>query len=109
MSENKKKNANIPNEDFATKPIPTAQKPAGVFAKKKEQNMPMNMAKFSHCLENVKECVKAIILFGGLGMLFLYWYKTGQIVASAAFPSIIVCTLLAGFGIGKSVGKYIKW
>ena len=53
----------------------------------------------------LKISAKGALLFGGLGMLFFYWQQTGQMLQSASFPSIIVCTLLTGFWIGKGFSK----
>lgn len=74
-----------------------------------EQIAHNNEPMFGYGLKQVKECAKSTILFGGLSMLFFYWQQTGQMLHSASFPSIIVCALLAGIGIGKAFGKHIKW
>ena len=49
--------------------------------------------------------VKWVVVFMGLEYLFFYWQQTGQMLESAAMPSMIVCALLAGI----SVGKNWKW
>lgn len=49
--------------------------------------------------------VKWVVIFIGLEYLVFYWRQTGQMEASAAVPSMIVCALLAGI----SVGKNWKW
>ena len=49
--------------------------------------------------------VKWVVLFMGLEYLFFYWQQTGQMQSTAAMPSMIVCSLLAGI----SVGKNWKW
>ena len=49
--------------------------------------------------------VKWVVVFMGLEYLFFYWQQTGQMLESAAMPSMIVCALLAGV----SVGKNWKW
>lgn len=56
-------------------------------------------------LERLKACVTWCALFGGLNALLFYWQQTGQMQASAAVPSMCVCALLAGVGIGK----HWKW
>lgn len=53
-------------------------------------------------MDKLKGCVKCVALFGGLCLLFFYWQQTGQMEASAAVPSMCVCTALAGWGIGKN-------
>ena len=54
-------------------------------------------------LDKIKKCVKSTAIFGGMSLLFFYWMQTGQMLESAAFPSIIVCSILAGLGIGKNI------
>ncbi len=53
-------------------------------------------------MDRMKACAKWCVLFGGLSMLFFYWQQTGQMEASAAVPSMCVCTLMAGVGIGRN-------
>ena len=53
-------------------------------------------------LDKLKECAKWAIGFGGLSLLLFYWQQTGQMEASAAVPSMCVCTALAGWGVGKN-------
>ena len=73
-----------------------------------EQITPSNNFRFGDGLERVKECAKSTVFFGGMSLLFFYWQQTGQMVHSAAFPSIVICTLLAGISIGKIIGKHTK-
>ncbi len=40
--------------------------------------------------------------FGGLSFLLFYWEQAGLMAESIAVPSIAVCTLLAGWGVGKN-------
>lgn len=56
-------------------------------------------------LDRLKACAKWVALFGGLSMLFFYWQQTGQMDTSAAVPSMCVCTLLAGVGVGRNWWK----
>ena len=49
--------------------------------------------------------VKWTVIFIGLEYLVFYWMQTGQMQESAAMPSMIVCSILAGI----SVGKNWKW
>lgn len=60
---------------------------------------------FAEGIEKVKECAKTTLLFGGLSLLLFYWQQTGQMLPSAAYPSIVVCVLLTGICIGKSIGN----
>jgi hypothetical protein len=53
-------------------------------------------------VDKLKDCAKWTAGFGGLCLLLFYWQQTGQMEASAAVPSMCVCTALAGFGCGKN-------
>lgn len=46
---------------------------------------------------------KQALLFGGLSLLVFYWEQAGLMASSIATPTMCVCTLLAGWGIGKNV------
>lgn len=56
-------------------------------------------------LDRLKAAAKWTAIFGGLGLLFFYWQQTGLMDPTAALPSMIVCTLLAGVSIGKHATK----
>lgn len=51
----------------------------------------------------LKSCTKWSLIFGGLELLLFYWQQTGQMLPSAAVPSMIVCALLAGLKIGMNI------
>ena len=55
-------------------------------------------------LDKLKDCAKWTSGFGALSMLLFYWNLEGLMASSVAVPSMCVCTLMAGFGIGKTVG-----
>lgn len=55
--------------------------------------------------DRLKACAKSALLFGGLTLLFFYWQQTGQMEASAAVPSMCVCTCLAGWGVGRNAAR----
>lgn len=46
--------------------------------------------------------VKWVLIFIGLEYLFFYWQQTGKMDESAAMPSMLACTLLAGINVGKN-------
>ena len=52
-------------------------------------------------MEDMKECVKSSFIFGGLNMLIWYWQISGLMDESIALPSMLVCAVLFGLGIGK--------
>ena len=58
--------------------------------------------------DRLKACAKWAICCGGLNVLFFYWQQTGQMLPSAAVPSMCVCFAIAGYGIGKNFGKMVK-
>ena len=82
----------------------------GKYARPEPAKNPTNVAaeagnRLKHC---AAECAKSAMLYGSLGLLCFYWEQTGQMLQSASIPSIVVCALLAGLGMGKSIGKYSK-
>jgi len=52
-------------------------------------------------LDNLKDCARWVVAFGGLSFLLFYWKETGLMADSIAVPSIAVCTMLAGFSAGR--------
>lgn len=56
-------------------------------------------------MDDLTDCAKSTAIFGGLSMLVWYWEISGLMDMSVALPSMLVCALLAGLGIGKVVGK----
>lgn len=55
-------------------------------------------------MDNLKDCAKSALLFGGLCFLIFYWEQSGLMASSIAVPSMCVCTALVGW----SIGKYAK-
>ena len=56
-------------------------------------------------MDNLKNCAKAVVLFGGLSFLIFYWQQAGLMAESIAVPSMCICTALAGFGAGRTVRR----
>lgn len=56
-------------------------------------------------MDNLKDCAKAAVLFGGLSSLIFYWQQAGLMAESIAVPSMCVCTALLGWSIGKYAAK----
>lgn len=54
-------------------------------------------------MDNLKDCSKWVIGFGGLSFLLFYWEMAGLMAESIAVPSMCLCTALAGWGVGKTV------
>ena len=59
--------------------------------------------KVPNWMDNLKSCVKSVVLFGGLSFLVFYWKEAGLMAESIAVPGIAVCTAIAGFGAGRTV------
>ena len=59
-------------------------------------------------MDNLKSCVKSVVLFGGLSFLIFYWKEAGLMAESIAVPAIAVCTAFAGFGAGRTVRKGVR-
>ena len=53
-------------------------------------------------MDNLKDCCKWVACFGGLSLLLFYWKEAGLMAESVAVPSIALCTMLAGWGVGKN-------
>lgn len=51
------------------------------------------------------DAAKWVVLFGGLDCLLYYWQTVDLIDAAASGPSMLVCTLLLGWGVGKNAMK----
>lgn len=54
--------------------------------------------------DNLKRCAKSVAIFGGLNVLVFYWQNSGLMAQSIALPCMLVCAVLAGFGIGNAFG-----
>lgn len=52
-------------------------------------------------MDDLKECTKTSLLFGGLNLLIWYWQIAGLMDESIALPCMLVCAGLFGLGIGK--------
>jgi hypothetical protein len=56
-------------------------------------------------LDRLKACAKWALTFGALCCVFFYLQQTGLMDPTAALPSMLTCTLLAGWGVGKHATK----
>lgn len=52
--------------------------------------------------EKLRECGKWSMVFGGLCVLVFYWQQTGQMMPSAAVPSMMACTAGAAWCVGRA-------
>lgn len=55
--------------------------------------------------DRLKGCATWAVCCGGLSMLLFYWQQTGQMMPSAAVPSLYVCAFLFGWGICKNAAR----
>ena len=54
-------------------------------------------------IDKLISCTTWLCICGGIAML-LWWFEINGLMAmEAAFPCIVVCALLAGFGAGKNL------
>ena len=53
-------------------------------------------------MDNLKDCGKWVVGFGGLSFLLFYWEQAGLMAESVAVPCMCLCTALAGWGVGKN-------
>ena len=60
-------------------------------------------------MDSLKGCVKWTMTFGGLNMLIFYWQLNGLMDEAIAIPSMWVCCVLAGYGVGLNVWRGRKW
>ena len=81
-----------------SKPIgPGAQKKPTKLVEKAECPFPKPPKGF---LENLASCAVWTGVCGGIAML-LWWFEINNLMAQvAAFPCIVVCSILAGLGVG---------
>jgi hypothetical protein len=56
-------------------------------------------------LDRLKACAKWALTFSALCCLFFYWQQTGLMDPAAAVPSMLTCTLLVGWGVGRNATK----
>ena len=80
---------------FAERKTPTKTiKASPSWHPKKERNW----------MDDLKDCAKSALIFGGLNILIWYWMATDLMAETIALPSMIVCACLMGLGIGKVMG-----
>lgn len=83
----------FPTESTSTEqPKKKAQKPMDAqWAPVKQRNW----------MDDLKDCMKSSLIFGGLNMLIWYWQISGLMDESIALPCMLVCAALFGIGLGK--------
>lgn len=84
---------------------PAAQKPVSQKLDPVEaQYIPFRKAERGF-LDRLRGCAVWSCICGSISML-LWWFQVNDLMAmEASYPCILVCTLLAGFGVGKNIKK----
>lgn len=85
----------MPEQKPVHKPVTAKKAPDAEWQPVKERNW----------MDDLTDCAKTALIFGGLNMLVWYWMEAGLMDKSIALPSMVICALLCGLGIGKVVGR----
>lgn len=98
-------------EQFIDETVPLAEMPrtaeesTDIPKPKKTAEKPMDAqwmpTKQRNWMDDLKDCTKSTLIFGGLNVLIWYWEIAGLMDESIALPCMLVCAVLAGVGIGK--------
>ena len=56
-------------------------------------------------MERVKGCATWGLICGGISMLLWWFYVNDLMAIQAAYPCIVACGILGGFGVGKNTMK----
>ena len=89
-------------EPFQTESTNTTQtKKMAQKPKEKAADAQWEPTKEHTWMDDLKACAKTSLLFGGLNFLIWYWQISGLMDESIALPSMLVCAVLFGLGIGK--------
>jgi hypothetical protein len=87
----------FPKEDITWDTIPTEEEKKEVKPKESQ----WKPTKERCWMDDLKECAKSSLIFGGLNLLIWYWQISGLMDESIALPCMLVCAALFGLGIGK--------
>lgn len=85
-------------ESFSTESTNTTQPKKKAQQSVKDQWEP---TKQRNWMDDLKDCMKSSLIFGGLNMLIWYWQISGLMDESIALPCMLVCAALFGIGLGK--------
>lgn len=92
-----------PMEEPVSAPAEPVKEDRPVVVEKEE--MPEFMRKKRNYVDCIAGCAKWMGLCGGIAML-LWWFQINSLMAlEAAYPCILACGVLGGYGVGKSVVK----
>jgi hypothetical protein len=79
-----------------TKETKTPDKPS-----RKAEEAEWHPVKPNNFIVSLAECAKTSLVYGGLSLLVWYWQISGLMDESIALPSMLVCAVMFGLGIGK--------
>ena len=86
----------------------TARKPANDPTKVFDGCPEWHPVKKRNWMDDLKDCAKSSLIFGGLNVLIFYWQQRGLMDESIALPCMITCAALCGLGFGKVMGRGSK-
>lgn len=93
-----------PAKAVSKKETPTTTYPAKAAQKVKERAVEPQWipTKENTWYDNLKACAIWAVGFAALTLLFFSWQQKGLMDSSVALPTMLVCTALGGWGVGKN-------
>lgn len=110
MSEFEREDAELAammGDQFIDETIPVAEKPKKCENTRASKcvGAEWHPTKEHNWMDDLTDCAKSTLIYGGLSLLVWYWEISGLMDISVALPSMLVCFGLAGVGIGKALGR----
>lgn len=93
-----------PAKAVSKKETPTTTYPTKAAQKVKERAVEAQWepTKENTWYDNLKACAIWALGFAALTLLFFSWQQKGLMDSSVALPTMLVCTALGGWGVGKN-------
>ena len=93
-----------PAKAISKKETPTTTYPTKAAQKVKERAVEAQWepTKENTWYDNLKACAIWALGFAALTLLFFSWQQKGLMDSSVALPTMLVCTALGGWGVGKN-------
>lgn len=93
-------------DQFIDETVPLSEpKKAAPKHEAEAQDAEWHPIKRRNWMDDLKDCAKTTLLFGGLNVLIWWWQMAELMDESIAQPCMWVCFTLAGIGIGKAIGR----
>ncbi len=92
------------NAQYEPKAVPKCPEANVARKPSKAADAEWHPVKERNWMDDLTDCAKSTLIFGGLSLLVWYWEISGLMDMSVALPSMIACAALAGIGIGKALG-----